>query len=99
MIFFFFNNYSNTTLAREAVIKSLGVIKLPGVEHLKTVLVLGDMHVLPLTLRSTAQAVNLSPNPIPLPTHNTIPLYIYKYRAVFHFKFPPGGPCPTYISI
>ena len=68
-------------LAREAVIKSLGVMKLPGVEHLKTAPLLGDVQVLPLTLRSTAQGVNLPPNLIPLLTHHTISLFI-------HFSVP-----------
>ena len=61
--------------------KSLGVMKLPGVENLKTVHLLGDMHVLPLTLRTTAQGVNLPPNHIPLLTHHIIPLFI-------HFSVP-----------
>jgi len=38
----------NENLAREALIKSLGVMKHPGVENLPTVIVLGEMHVLPL---------------------------------------------------
>lgn len=71
--------------------KSLGVMKLPGVEHLETVPLLGEMHVLPLTLRTTAQGVNLPPNPIPLLTHHAIPLFIHIHRAVFHFKISSGA--------
>ena len=74
-------------LAMEAVVKSLGVMKLPGVEHLKIVSYLGDVHVLPLTLRSTAQGVNLPRNPIPFLTHHAIPLFIHIYGA----KSPPGA--------
>ena len=68
-----------------------GVMKLPCVEHLKTVPYYGDVHVLTLKLRSTAQGVNLPRNPIPL--------LIHIYGAVFHFKISSGCLWPTYMRI
>jgi len=73
-------------LARETAIKSLCVVKLPGVENLPTVIVLGEMHVLPTTLRSTAGRVNPLTNFLPLGTNHTILFLIQKNWGVFHIK-------------
>ena len=70
-----------------------GVMKLPGVEHLKTVPYYGDVHGLTLTLRSTAQGVNLPRNPIPLLTHHAIPLFIHTTQSLFSSTYM--GQCFT----
>ena len=78
--------------------KSLGVVKLPGVENLPTVIVLGEMHVLPTTLRSAAGRKNPRTNSLPLSTNHTILFHIQKNWAVFHIKRSHGW-LGTYTSL
>jgi len=74
-------------LAREAVIKSLGVVKLPAVENLPTVFFCGEMHVLPTTLRSTAGCSDpVTTRLLILGTNHTLFFSFYINWAVLHNK-------------
>ena len=74
-------------LAREAVIKSLGVVKLPGVENLPTVFFCGEMYVLPTTLRSAAGCSDpVTTRLLILGTNHTLFFGFYINWAVLHNK-------------
>lgn len=78
LCFFFVDNEKKLTTST--------LVILPAVEHLETVLLLGDMHVLPLTHGCTASRIHLSLDFILLVTDHTVFLPISKNWHVHRFK-------------